>query len=162
MVAHGPLAANPILWAKATLRRYRLPDQLRARILFGIAPGGACHAGPVASPPVGSYSTVSPLPMRTWAVSFLWRFPSGCPARALPGTISLWSPDFPRPRRAAIIQFSAQSCSRREKRQGQLQSVFKAATSAQSNRLKGPRRWGAKCCRSDDKICSKPKLGSYP
>ena len=50
MVAHGPLAANPILWAKATLRRYRLPDQLRARILFGIAPGGACHAGPVASP----------------------------------------------------------------------------------------------------------------
>jgi TPP-dependent pyruvate/acetoin dehydrogenase alpha subunit len=35
------------LWAKATLRRYRLPDQLRARILFGIAPGGACHAGPV-------------------------------------------------------------------------------------------------------------------
>ena len=96
MVAHGPLAANPILWAKATLRRYRLPDQLRARILFGIAPGGACHAGPVASPPVGSYSTVSPLPMRTWAVSFLWRFPSGCPARALPGTIALWSPDFPR------------------------------------------------------------------
>ena len=96
MVAHGPLAANPILWAKATLRRYRLPDQLRARILFGIAPGGACHAGPVASPPVGSYSTVSPLPMRTWAVSFLWRFPSGLPARALPGTITLWSPDFPR------------------------------------------------------------------
>jgi len=96
MVAHGPLAANPILWAKATLRRYRLPDQLRAWILFGIAPGGACHAGPVASPPVGSYSTVSPLPMRTWAVSFLWRFPSGCPARALPGTIALWSPDFPR------------------------------------------------------------------
>ena len=96
MVAHGPLAANPILWAKAALRRYRLPDQLRARILFGIAPGGACHAGPVASPPVGSYSTVSPLPMRTWAVSFLWRFPSGCPARALPGTIALWSPDFPR------------------------------------------------------------------
>ena len=98
MVAHGPLAANPILWAKATLRRYRLPDQLRARILFGIAPGGACHAGPVASPPVGSYSTVSPLPMRTWAVSFLWRFPSGCPARALPGTVACWSPDFPRHR----------------------------------------------------------------
>lgn len=96
MVAHAPLAANPILWAKATLRRYRLPDQLRARILFGIAPGRACRAGPVASPPVGSYSTVSPLPMRTWAVSFLWRYPSGYPARALPGTIALWSPDFPR------------------------------------------------------------------
>ena len=32
------------------------------RSLFGIAPGGACHAGAVASPAVGSYSTVSPLP----------------------------------------------------------------------------------------------------
>ena len=28
-------------------------------------------------------------------VCFLWRFPSGCPARALPGTVSFWSPDFP-------------------------------------------------------------------
>jgi len=30
--------------------------------LFGIAPGGACHASPVARPAVGSYPTVSPLP----------------------------------------------------------------------------------------------------
>ena len=96
------------------------------------------------------------------AVCFLLRYPSGCPARALPGTISLWSPDFPRPRRAAIIQFSAHRCSRREKRQGQLQSAFKAASSVKSKRLKGPLRWGAKCCRSDNKICSKPRLGSYP
>ena len=29
-------------------------------------------------------------------VCFLWRFPSGCPGRALPGTVALWSPDFPR------------------------------------------------------------------
>ena len=29
------------------------------------------------------------------AVSFLWRFPSGCPARALPGTVTSGSPDFP-------------------------------------------------------------------
>ena len=33
----------------------------RARFLFGIAPGGACRAGPVARPAVGSYPTVSPL-----------------------------------------------------------------------------------------------------
>ena len=33
---------------------------------------------------------------RAGAVSFLWRFPSGCPGRALPGTVALWSPDFPR------------------------------------------------------------------
>lgn len=68
----------------------------RARSLFGIAPGGACHAGAVASPPVGSYPTVSPLPIRGWAVCSLWRCPWGCPRRALPGTIASWSPDFPR------------------------------------------------------------------
>lgn len=68
-----------------------------ARSLFGVAPGGACRAGPVASPAVGSYPTVSPLPQRTAAVSSLWRFPWGCPRRALPGTVASWSPDFPRP-----------------------------------------------------------------
>ena len=26
----------------------------------------------------------------------LWRFPWGCPRRALPGTLASWSPDFPR------------------------------------------------------------------
>ena len=67
-----------------------------ARSLFGIAPGGACRAVTVASPAVGSYSTVSPLPARMQAVCFLWRFPSGFPGRALPGTVVLWSPDFPR------------------------------------------------------------------
>jgi hypothetical protein len=33
--------------------------------------------------------------VRRPAVCFLWRYPSGCPARALPGTIALGSPDFP-------------------------------------------------------------------
>lgn len=66
------------------------------RSLFGIAPGGACRAGPVARPAVGSYPTVSPLSRITsGTVCFLWRFPSGCPGRALPGTVALWSPDFP-------------------------------------------------------------------
>ena len=36
---------------------------------------------------------------RARAVSSLWRFPSGCPGRALPGTLASWSPDFPRGRR---------------------------------------------------------------
>ncbi len=31
------------------------------------------------------------------AVSSLWRFPWGCPRRALPGTLANESPDFPRP-----------------------------------------------------------------
>ncbi len=30
------------------------------------------------------------------AVCSLWRFPWGCPRRALPGTVASWSPDFPR------------------------------------------------------------------
>jgi hypothetical protein len=32
--------------------------------LFGLAPGGACHAVPVARSAVGSYPTLSPLPQR--------------------------------------------------------------------------------------------------
>ena len=78
-----------------------------ARSLFGIAPGGACRAGPVARPAVGSYPTVSPLPIRGWAVSSLWRFPWGCPRRALPGTLASWSPDFPRTSRPAAVRPSA-------------------------------------------------------
>ncbi len=83
------------------------PDQPRARPLFGIAPGGACRAGSVASPAVGSYPTVSPLPLRTREVSSLWRFPWGYPRRGLPGTLAFWSPDFPRSLRPAVIQPSA-------------------------------------------------------
>ncbi len=66
-----------------------------ARSLFGIAPGGACRAASVASRAVRSYRTVSPLPPQAEAVSSLWRCPWGCPRRALPGTVSSWSPDFP-------------------------------------------------------------------
>jgi hypothetical protein len=47
--------------AKASLRGYRLLDHTRAASLFGIAPGGACRAGPVTRPAVRSYRTVSPL-----------------------------------------------------------------------------------------------------
>jgi hypothetical protein len=68
----------------------------RARPLFGIAPGGACRAVLVAKSAVGSYPTVSPSPLRTGAVSSLWRFPWGYPRRALPGTLANGSPDFPR------------------------------------------------------------------
>ena len=35
----------------------------RARSLFGLAPGGACHAGRVTEAAVGSYPTLSPLPL---------------------------------------------------------------------------------------------------
>ena len=101
-VARGPLAANPNLLGTKHPRR-----QASTRFLFGIAPGGACRATPVASGAVSSYPTVSPSPPHAGAVSSLWRFPSDCSARALPGTVALWSPDFPRTRRPAAIQPSA-------------------------------------------------------
>jgi hypothetical protein len=63
--------------------------------LFGLAPGGVCHAAAVTSRAVRFYRTVSTLPIRKSAVCFLWHFPSGYPGRGLPGTVPRWSPDFP-------------------------------------------------------------------
>src|SRR3546814_879253 len=40
------------------------PKDAGAGPLFGLAPGGVCHAGPVASTPVRSCRTLSPLPVR--------------------------------------------------------------------------------------------------
>ncbi len=65
--------------------------------LFGLAPGEACRAAPVARRAVRSYRTLSPLPRRGGAVCFLWRCLGGRPRRALPGTVFPWSPDFPHP-----------------------------------------------------------------
>jgi len=47
-----------------------------ARSLFGIAPGGACHAGDVTTPAVRSYRTVSPLPPRWYRLPdpLGWRY----------------------------------------------------------------------------------------
>ena len=48
------------------------------RPLFGIASGGACRAGSVARPAVGSYPTVSPLPCtqgRLFSVALSLGFP---------------------------------------------------------------------------------------
>lgn len=102
----------------------------RVRPLFSIAPGGACHASFVAKRAVRSYRTVSPLPSvspkrRARAVCFLWRYPLGCPSRALPGTVVLWSPDFPRTKLPphAAIRPSAQGAFRRLGRLGQRQSA---------------------------------------
>ncbi len=91
-ITTDPIAAYPNLTPKQSRRLFKLSY----RFLFGIAPGGACHAGLVTKTPVGSYPTLSPLPEKKRAVYFLLRFPSGYPARALPGTAALRSPDFPR------------------------------------------------------------------
>ncbi len=65
--------------------------------LLGLAPGGVYHASPVASAAVGSYPTLSPLPIgrSRRAVCFLWHFPSAHAGRLLAVALSTWSPDFP-------------------------------------------------------------------
>ena len=43
--------------------------------LFGLAPGGACHASPVTRPAVRSYRTLSPLPLKKRRFAFCGAFP---------------------------------------------------------------------------------------
>src|ERR1700689_157668 len=63
----------------------------RASLLFGFAPGGACHAADVAARAVGSYRTLSPLPSRLMAFrpairrfAFCGAFPGVAPAGRYP------------------------------------------------------------------------------
>ncbi len=46
-------------------------ERATPRPLFGLAPGGVCHAAPVASGPVRSYRTLSPLPVPRRAIGGL-------------------------------------------------------------------------------------------
>ena len=78
-------SSRPAIARKLVLpTRIAGPRRAPARSLFGIAPGGAGHAGPVARPAVGSYPTVSPLPGGCPAVCSLWRCPSGSRQVSLP------------------------------------------------------------------------------
>ena|SRR6185312_5624952 len=95
----GPPLAGRFSRPTRTAQAYDSPALIAegSRSLFGLAPGGACHAVPVTSDAVGSYPTLSPFPLRREEVCFLWRYPWGRPRRALPAAMSSWSPDFPRP-----------------------------------------------------------------
>jgi len=95
-----PRAIDPDGGAKTRLAPP--PKGLARPSLLDLAPGGVCPAAAVAGSAVRSYRTLSPLPARgpkasRPAVCFLWHFPWGRPRRALPGTLSPWSPDFPPP-----------------------------------------------------------------
>lgn len=84
---------TPALWQPTRIGEQELFRAMPTRSLFGLAPGGACHATPVAGGAVRSYRTVSPLPgphaeRSGRAVCSLWRYPSGCPGRVLPGAIA--------------------------------------------------------------------------
>ena len=71
--------------------------------LFGLAPGGVCHAASVAGSAVRSYRTVSPLPspsrdrggLFSVALSLEFARLRELPRRTLSGTACPWSPDFP-------------------------------------------------------------------
>src|SRR4051794_17573472 len=66
------------------------PRRAGSEVLLGLAPGGVCHARHVTVPPVRSYRTLSPLPVRDSAeaapsaVCSLRHFPAGFPGWALP------------------------------------------------------------------------------
>ena len=59
------------------------------RFLFGIAPGGACHAGFVTKTPVGSYPTLSPLPELSGRFTFCCAFRRVTPPGRYPAPLLL-------------------------------------------------------------------------
>jgi|SRR5690349_14292372 len=64
-------------------------------LLFGLAPGGVCHAFAITGEPVSSYLAFSPLPAtQGWRYFFCGTFPRSLGA-AISGHLVLWSPDFP-------------------------------------------------------------------
>ena len=72
-------------------------ERATPRPLFGLAPGGVCHAAPVASGPVRSYRTLSPLPVPPGAIGGLLSAALSVGSRR-PGVTrhpALWSSDFP-------------------------------------------------------------------
>jgi len=70
----------------------------RMRLLFGLAPGGVCHALDVTTEAVRSYRTFSPLPCfakATRGCVFSVALSVGSPLLGVTQRPALWSPDFP-------------------------------------------------------------------
>ncbi len=103
-VTRGPLAANPNLLGTKHPRR---PKPSRGSYL-ALLPVGLALPPLLPAARWALTPPFHPYPRYTRAVSSLWRYPSDCSARALPGTVALWSPDFPRTKRSAVIRPSAQ------------------------------------------------------
>ena len=82
---------QPTRAARPTDEALRRLKKRRASLLFGFAPGGACHAADVAACAVRSYRTLSPLPSREWPCgprlrrfAFCGAFPGVAPAGRYP------------------------------------------------------------------------------
>ena len=130
-VAKAPQAANPDRGGEAP----------RMRSLFGIAPGGACHATPVAGGAVGSYPTVSPLLRQAERFVFCGAFrriapPGRYPAPLLQGVRTFLEPPLPKTPWPAVIQPSAPRGPKRSASSGQARAS--AAAMAQSVGSSGP------------------------
>ena len=90
-----PLPGTAIHLGRAIARRLLRPTRDlfdgQPSSLFGLAPGGVCLAGRSPGSLVGSYPTVSPLPVLALRPTIgglsLLHFPSGYPAWALPSTV---------------------------------------------------------------------------
>ena len=102
------------------------------------------------------------------AVSFLWRFPLGYPSRALPGTVVLWSPDFPPDAasltsRPAAIRPSAPAPTMRPRGPGQRQTAQRCRPARPCQQapaaLAPPARHRPRACRgaSADAVPSEPR-----
>jgi len=81
-------AANPDPWAEATLRPKPRGVPIRHCFRWGLPCRSGCpsRGGPL--PHRFTLTSGTRTSRAPKAVSFLWRFPSGCPARALPGTVA--------------------------------------------------------------------------
>ena len=101
-IARAPLAANPNLCAEAACGDIGAPIKpaqgpYSALLPVGLAMRRLLPAPRWAlTPPFHPDHRICRAKPCATAVYFLWRFPSGYPARALPGTVASGSPDFPR------------------------------------------------------------------
>ena len=92
VVTRASQAANPDVWGKSQTPGLPPRHPYLALLPVGLAvPLLLPVARWALTPPFHPYRAP-----RGTAVSFLWRFPSDRSARALPGTVALWSPDFHR------------------------------------------------------------------
>ena len=167
----GPVSRILSGGANAPWMAIRLDARSPARLELPTRTSGPKRALRSGRPARGPYSALlpvglavrPPLPEARWALTppfhphphelradcSLWRFPSGFPARALPGTVASWSPDFPRPRGAAAIRPSALRRDRHARAAGQSpprhgQRPASPAMSARSASVSGPRPQGRK------------------
>lgn len=90
---------QPTLWQPdKDARLYWINQKVAVCLEFGLAFNRACHAMEFLNPCgelLPHLFTLTNAGNPTKAVCFLWRYPSGHPARTLSGIVSLKSPDFP-------------------------------------------------------------------